>query len=584
MWKLKLYLSRYKKQAIIGPLFKFTEAVLELFVPLVMARIIDIGVANRDISYVLKMGGLLLLLGAVGLGCALICQYSASIASQGVGTALRNDVYHQVNSFSHAEIDRFGTHSLVTRLTNDINQLQVAVAMLIRLVVRAPFLAIGAVVMAFTIDIKLSLILLITLPLIVLVLWLIMSKSVPFFKVMQKKLDRISLITRENLEGARVIRAFSKQDTEKARFAEASDDLAGTAVGVGRLSALLNPLTYTIMNIGIVAVIWFGGGQVNGGNLTQGEIIAFVNYMTQILLALVVVANLVVTFTKASASAARVNEVLETTSSVVSENQAAISGKADASQISFQDVEFSYPGAEAPSLQGVTVDIEQGETIGIIGGTGSGKSTLVSLIPRFYDITGGQLRIDGVDVKEYPLSQLRQKIGLVPQKAAVVSGTIAENLRWGKEAATDEELIAALKTAQAWDFVSALPDGLETYIEQGGKNVSGGQKQRLTIARALVGNPEVLILDDSSSALDFATDAALRKALRKNTAGMTVLIVSQRAGSIRHADKIIVLDDGEVAGIGTHDELFQCCNVYREICLSQLSAEEARGKGGKLHE
>ena len=584
MWKLKRYLSRYKKQVIIGPLFKFTEAVLELFVPLVMARIIDIGVANRDVAYVLKMGGLLLALGVVGLGCALICQYSASIASQGIGTNLRNDLYRRINSFSHAEIDRFGTHSLVTRLTNDINQLQVAVAMLIRLVVRAPFLAIGAVVMAFTIDLKLSLILLMTLPLIVLVLWLIMSKSVPFFKVMQKKLDRISLITRENLEGARVIRAFSKQGAEKTRFAAASDDLASTAVGVGRLSVLLNPLTYTIMNIGIVAVLWFGSGQVNGGELTQGEIIAFVNYMTQILLALVVVANLVVTFTKASASAARVNEVLETESSVVSENQAVIAPEAGTPQISFQNVVFSYHGAEAPSLQGVTIDIERGETVGIIGGTGAGKSTLVHLIPRFYDVTGGRLLIDGIDVKKYPLSQLRKKIGLVPQKAAVVSVTIAENLRWGKEDASDEELIMALKTAQAFDFVAALPDGLASYIEQGGKNISGGQKQRLTIARALVGKPEVLILDDSSSALDFATDAALRKALRKDTAGMTVLIVSQRAGSIRHADKIIVLDDGEVAAIGRHDDLFENCAVYREICLSQLSAEEAQGKGGASHE
>ena len=584
MWKLKRYLGRYKKQVIIGPLFKFTEAVLELFVPLVMAQVIDIGVANSDLPYVLKMGGLLLLLGAVGLGCALICQYSASVASQGIGTILRNDLYHKINSFSHAEIDRFGTHSLVTRLTNDINQLQVAVAMLIRLVVRAPFLAIGAVVMAFTIDLKLSMILLVTLPLIVLVLWLIMGKSVPFFKVMQKKLDRISLITRENLEGARVIRAFSKQDTEKTRFRNASDDLAGTAVGVGRLSALLNPLTYTIMNVGIVAVLWFGGGQVNAGDLTQGEIIAFVNYMTQILLALVVVANLVVTFTKASASAARVNEVLETESSVVSQNKMIVSGNSSASQISFQNATFSYQGAEVPSLQGVTVDISRGETVGIIGGTGSGKSTLVHLIPRFYDVTEGKLLIDGIDVKEYPLSQLRKKIGLVPQKAAVVSGTIAENLRWGKEDASEDELIAALKTAQAYDFVAALPDGLETHIEQGGKNVSGGQKQRLTIARALVGKPEVLILDDSSSALDFATDAALRKALRKDTAGMTVLIVSQRAGSIRHADKIIVLDDGEVAGIGTHEDLFQNCAVYREICLSQLSAEEAKGKGGASYE
>lgn len=575
MWKLRRFLKDYKKQVIVGPIFKWMEAVLELIVPLVMAKIIDVGVKNADKGYVFRMGGLLLLIAAVSLGCALVCQYSASIASQGVGTNLRREMYARINQFSHAELDRFGTHSLVTRLTNDVNQLQVAVAMLIRLVVRAPFLAIGAVVMAFTIDVKLSLIFLVVFPLIVGVLYFVMSRSVPFFRVMQKKLDKISLITRENLEGARVIRAFSKQDAELSRFTSASDDLANTSVRVGRLSALLNPLTYVIMNLGIVAILWFGGFRVDSGRLTQGEIIAFVNYMAQILQALIVVANLVVTFTKASASATRVNEVLETEPSVKDEAAGEIAPVSGAPALEFDQAVFAYAGAEEPSLTGITVALNPGETLGVIGGTGSGKSTFVSLIPRFYDVTSGSVRVFGRDVREYPLSQLRRLVGMVPQKAAVVSGTIGENLRWADPSATDEDLWAALETAQARPFVEALPQKLDTRVEQGGKNFSGGQKQRLTIARALAGKPSILILDDSASALDFATDAALRKALREDTKGMTVVMVSQRASTIRYADRILVLDDGGMAGLGTHEELFENCPVYREICLSQLSAEEA---------
>ena len=575
MWKLRRFLKDYRKQVIIGPIFKWMEAVLELIVPLVMAKIIDVGVKNADKGYVFRMGGLLLLIAAVSLGCALVCQYSASIASQGVGTNLRREMFDRINRFSHAELDRFGTHSLITRLTNDVNQLQVAVAMLIRLVVRAPFLAIGAVVMAFTIDVKLSLIFLVVFPLIVGVLYFVMNRSIPFFRVMQKKLDKISLITRENLEGARVIRAFSKQDAELSRFTSASDDLANTSVRVGRLSALLNPLTYVIMNLGIVAILWFGGFRVDSGRLTQGEIIAFVNYMTQILQALIVVANLVVIFTKASASASRINEVLETEPSVSGAVSGEVAPLADEAALEFDRVAFAYAGAEEPSLSGITVKLRPGETLGVIGGTGSGKSTFVSLIPRFYDATSGEVKVFGRDVKEYPLAELRRLVGTVPQKAAVVSGTIRENLRWAKPDATDEELWAALKTAQAEPFAEALPQKLETRVEQGGKNFSGGQKQRLTIARALVGKPSILILDDSASALDFATDAALRKALRTETKGMTVIMVSQRASTIRYADQILVLDDGGMAGLGTHEELFENCPVYREICLSQLSAEEA---------
>ena len=574
MWKLKRFLGQYKKHIILGPFFKWTEAVLELLVPLVMARIIDEGVSARDGGYVLWMGGLLVLIAAVSLGCALICQYYASIASQGVGTSLRREMFRKVNDLSHAELDAIGSHSLITRITNDVNQLQLAVAMLIRLVVRAPFLAIGAVVMAFTIDVQLSLIFVIAFPLIVLVLYLVMSRSVPFFQVMQKKLDRISLLTRENLEGARVIRAFSKQSAEQRRFEEASDDVADTAVRVGRLSALLNPLTMAIMNAAIIAILWFGGFQVDTGRLTQGEIVALVNYMNQILLALTVVANLVVIFTKASASAARVNEVLEMEPSVREEVSEPAALDEAAPLLAFEDVSFSYPGSAEPALSGISLTLNRGETLGVIGGTGSGKSTFANLIPRFYDATSGRVLIGGRDVRELPFSQLRQLVSVVPQKAAVVSGTIADNLRWREEEAPDEALWAALKTAQAADFVEKLPLKLESRVEQGGKNFSGGQKQRLTIARALVGSPELLILDDSSSALDFATDAALRRALKQETAGITVVLISQRASTVRRADRILVLDDGSPAGLGAHEELLENCPVYREICLSQLSAEE----------
>ena len=578
MLKLARFLKQFRKQVIIGPIFKLTEAIFELIVPIITAKMIDNGVRAGNVNYVWRMGGVMLLLGVVGLCCALICQKLASVASQGFGTAVRSAMYAHINTFSHSEIDKFGTPSLITRITNDVNQLQFAVAMLIRLVIRAPFLAIGAIVMAMLIDMKLAIVFLIATPLIALVLYVIMSCSVPFFRVMQKKLDTISLISREGLSGARVIRAFYKQSSEVERFNTAADDQTNTAIQVGKLSALLNPLTYAIMNFAIIAIIWFGGWRVNSGGMTQGEIIAFVNYMSQTLLALIVVANLVVTFTKASASAARVNEVFETTTSVAETNDKPVLRVQNTPRIDFQHVYFSYDGSDKYAVKDLNFSILPGETIGIIGGTGSGKSTLVSLIPRFYDTTKGQILIDGVNVRDYSFAELRGQIGMVPQEAVLFSGTIESNLRWGQENATQEELNRALKIAQATEFVSAMPAGIESPVNQGGKNFSGGQKQRLTIARALIGNPQILILDDSASALDFATDAALRKSIQNETTGMTVLMVSQRASTIKRADKIIVLDDGKVAGIGTHEQLMESCEVYQEICLSQLSKDEVSRK------
>ena len=574
MWKLARYLKQYKLQVILGPLFKLTEAVFELIVPLITAMIIDNGVKKGDVPYIWRMGGLMLLLGIVGLLCAIICQKMASIASQGVGTVLRNELFHHINSLSHAEVDRFGTPSLITRITSDVNQLQYAVAMLIRLVIRAPFLAIGAVVMALFIDLKLGLIFVVVTPLIALVLYLVMSRSVPYFRVMQKKLDRISLVSREGLSGARVVRAFSRQKHEEERFTQAAEDQTRTAIQVGKLSALLNPLTYAIMNFGIVAIIWFGGIQVDTGTLEQGQIIAFVNYMTQTLLALIVVANLVVTFTKASASAARVNEVLETEPSVREPEGKTAEAKEGEPRIEFRNVSFSYTGREPYVLEDLNFSIAPGETVGIIGGTGSGKSTLIQLIPRFYDTIQGEILVDGVNVKEYGFRTLRGKIGMVPQEAVLFSGTIESNLRWGCREATEEQMVQALRTAQAWDFVKALPKGIQSPVSQNGRNFSGGQRQRLTIARALTGSPNILILDDSASALDFATDAALRRAIRRETKDMTVLIVSQRVSSIRSADRIFVLDEGRLCGIGTHEELLENCGEYREICLSQASGKE----------
>ncbi len=574
MFQLTRYLKGFKRELIVGPTFKLTEAVFELIVPLVVAKIINVGIAARDVGYVLRYGAVVVLLGLTGLGCALVCQYLASRASQGFGTVVRNELFAHINSFSHAEIDRFGAPSLITRLTNDINQLQVAVAMLIRLVVRAPFLVVGSAIMALCIDFQTGVIFLIAAPLVALTLYLITSRSIPFYKTIQRHLDRISLITRENLAGVRVIRAFSKQQTEQERFAHASDDLKEASIRVGRISALLSPLTFTIINLSIVAIVWFGGGRVDQGALTRGEVYALINYMTQNLLALIVVSNLVVIFTKAAASGARVQEVFDTLPSVTDAGNSEVVPVKGAPRLEFRDVSFAYGGSDEQSLSHLTLSVAPGETIGVIGGTGAGKSTLVNLIPRFYDVTEGEILLDGVNLREYPFAQLRGQIGMVPQQALLFSGTLRRNLQWRDEHATDEEIFHALRIAQAQEFVGRLHDGLDTRILQGGKNLSGGQKQRLTIARALVGGPRVLILDDSASALDFATDAALRRAIRQETAGTTVFLVSQRVNTVKGADRIVVLDDGKVAGIGSHEQLFKSCPEYHEICLSQLSQEE----------
>lgn len=574
MRKLVKYLKKYKKNVILGPIFKLTEAVFELIVPLVMAQIIDVGIANKDSGYIWKMGGVLVLLGVCGLGFALICQYVASVASQGFGTELRRELYHHINTLSHKEVDEFGTPSLITRLTSDINQLQVAVAMLIRLVVRAPFLVIGSTIMAFMIDAKLALIFVLVIPLVAIVMWLVTTRTIPFFKSIQKKLDKTSLITRENLVGARAVRAFSKQEYEQERFKDNAEDIEKAAVRAGKISALLSPVNAIILNLAIVAIIWFGGLSVNVGDLTQGQVIALVNYMNQILLALVVVANLVVIFTKSAACTARVNEVLDTKPSI--EGKETTKGNVDPSApaVRFDKVSFSYHDNSEYALEDISFTAGKGQTIGIIGGTGSGKSTLVNLIPRFYDTSKGVVSVCGTDVRNYNLGDLRKKIAVVPQKAVLFSGTIRENMKWGGDNITDEQIWRALKISQAYEFVEKLENGLDYKILQGGKNLSGGQKQRLTIARAIAADPEILILDDSASALDFATDAKLRTAIKENCTNMTVFLISQRANTVKNADRIIVLDDGKMVGTGTHKELLQTCTDYCQICLTQFSAEE----------
>lgn len=573
LFRLRRFLKDYRLQLIIGPLCKLIEAVFELLIPLITADIIDNGVKNSDLGYVLQRGGLMVLLGALGLGFALVCQKSASIASQGFGTKVRNAMLRHINTLSHSDIDKLTTPSLITRMTNDINQLQLAVAMLIRLVIRAPFLVIGALIMSAFIDLQMAVIFFIASPLIALVLYIIMVRSVPFFKQIQSRLDGVSLITRENLSGSRVVRAFSKQQEDIARFDSKNEELAHSAVTVGKISSLLGPLTYVIAQCAIIAIVWFGAVNVDSGRLMTGEIIALVNYMTQILLAMIVISNLVVIFTKAFASAARVNEVFDTKPSVVEYTTEDIDTDENAPVIEFKNVHFGYGGG-GMSLKNISFTIEKNQTVGIIGGTGSGKTTLINLIPRFYDVSEGEVFLMGRNVRDYSFSQLRRNMGLVPQEAVLFKGTIADNLRWGLEHADSKDMERALKISQSYEFVQKLPDKTDTYISQGGKNLSGGQRQRLCIARAVIGSPDILILDDSASALDFATDAALRQALEEYCTDTTVINVSQRVGTVRYCDKILVLDKGELVGCGTHKELLKSCSVYKEICLSQLKDEE----------
>lgn len=588
MWKLLVYLKDYKKESVLGPLFKLLEASFELMVPLVMASIIDKGIGGGDTGYVFGMGGVLLLLAAVGLASSLTAQYFAAKAAVGFSTKMKSALFRHIETLSYAEIDRLGSTSLITRMTSDANQVQSGVNLVLRLFLRSPFIVLGAMIMAFTIDVKAALIFVVAIPLLSIVVFGVMFASIPLYRKVQTGLDRVLGITRENLTGARVIRAFGKVEEEIDTFEEANVALNRVQMFVGRISALMNPLTYVIINGATVVLIWTGAVRVDTGLITQGAVVALVNYMSQILVELVKLANLIITVTKAIACGNRIQDVFEVETSLpdeVSEREylerssgqekapEALSVPADDAVV-FDHVGFTYQQSSEEAISDITFTAKKGEVIGVIGGTGSGKTSLVNLIPRFYDITSGKLSVDGVDVRQYPLARLRGKIGVVPQKAVLFYGTIRSNMQWGRPDATDEDIWEALSTAQAADFVRAKEGGLDALVEQGGKNFSGGQRQRLTIARALVKKPDILILDDSASALDYATDAALRKGIRENLRGTTLFIVSQRTSSLLQSDRIIVLDDGGVVGIGTHDELLAGCEVYREIYESQF------GKGG----
>ena len=582
MKKLLKYLKDYKLESVMGPLFKMLEASFELFVPLVMANIIDTGIKNADLPYIWKMCGMLILLAAIGLTCSLTAQYFSAKAAVGFGTALRNDLFRHINSLSYREIDTIGTSTLITRMTSDINQVQSGVNLVLRLFLRSPFIVFGAMIMAFQVNVRAALIFVVAIPLLSIVVFGILLISMPLYKKVQKQLDRVLLTTRENLLGARVVRAFNRQQDEMKKFDEENSLLVNSQVFVGKISALMNPVTYVIVNGATIILIWTGAWQVEGGIITQGAVVALVNYMSQILVELVKLANLIITISKSLACANRISAVFEETSSIEDKADAAVLAanagdtQEQPAKVEFASMDFAYAGSSENALSQISFQAMRGQTIGIIGGTGSGKSTLVNLIPRFYDATGGRVLVDGVNVKDMPLQALREKIGIVPQKAVLFKGTLRDNIRWGKPDATDEEIYHALEIAQARDFVDSKDEGLDLMIQQGGKNLSGGQKQRLTIARALVRNPEILVLDDSASALDFATDAALRKAIRENTKDMTVFLVSQRATTIKNADQILVLDDGNLVGRGTHKELLDTCEVYREICFSQLSEKEVR--------
>lgn len=590
---LRRFGGKFRRYMVIGPACKLIEVIFDLLTPLVIAQMIDKGIGARDVNAVVHYGMVLAAMAVIGISFTLVCQKMAALTSQGMGTDIRGALYQHINKLSYAELDRFGTPSLITRITNDVNQVQLAVALGVRMLIRWPFLAVGSMVAALAIDLKLGMIFLICTPAIGLVFWFVMARCIPYYKQLQAKLDRIALICREGLSGARVVRAFVREDHERERFAQAADDQANTAIAVGKLSSVLNPVTFLVMNLGVCAILWVGGIQVNVGELTQGQVMAFVNYMTQTLTSIVYVANLVVVFTKASASASRINEVLNCVPSITDEDNEPVAlpkpgNVAPTSALSLSHASFSFGAGAANAVNDVTLKLPLGKTLGIIGGTGSGKSTLVSLIPRLYDASTGSVSVMGADVRTWPLDQLRHVVATVPQRASLVSGTIRSNLTWRDESATDEELWAALDMAQASEFVRNKSQGLDAPVEAGGKNFSGGQRQRLTIARALVGSPQILIMDDSASALDFKTDAALRHAIRERSVRgaaegglpLTTVIVSQRVSTVRDADMICVLDHGSVAGLGTHDELYATCQLYREICQSQLRREELEGQQG----
>ena len=572
MRKLLRFLKDYKKESILSPLFKLLEASFELLVPLVMAAIIDTGIGNKDGGFILKMCGILILLALVGLTCSITAQYFAAKAAVGFATKVRHALFDHIQKLSYTEMDTAGTDTMITRMTSDINQAQSGVNMVLRLFLRSPFIVFGAMIMAFTIDVKAALIFVVTIPVLSVVVFGIMIITIPLFRRVQASLDKVLGVTRENLTGSRVIRAFNKEQEEIADFDESNEKLTDVQLFVGKISALMNPLTYIIINVALVILIWTGAIQVNIGKISQGEVVALVNYMSQILVELVKLANLIITVTKAIACGNRVQSIFEMETSMVDGNG---SKKEDTGYtVEFRNVSMRYKGAGADTLTGIDFKAKPGDTIGIIGGTGSGKSSVVNLIPRFYDVTEGQVMVDGMDVRDYKITDLRDKIGIVPQKAVLFAGTVRSNLAWGKEDATEEEMQQALSVAQAAEVVDKKDGKLDAEVEQGGKNFSGGQKQRLTIARALVKQPEILIMDDSSSALDYATDAKLRQAIHNMPNRPTVFIVSQRAASIMYADKIIVLDDGTVAGTGTHEELLKACSVYQEIYYSQFKRTE----------
>lgn len=574
MKSLFAYMKDYKKECVLGPLFKLLEASFELMVPLVMAAVIDVGIANGDRGYIGRMCLVMAALGVIGLVCSITAQFFAAKASVGVAAKLRHALFAHIQELSFTEMDTAGTSTLITRMTSDINQVQNGLNLALRLLLRSPFVVFGAMVMAFTIDVPAALVFVVAIPLLAVVVFGVMLWTMPRYKKVQAGLDRVLGNTRENLTGVRVIRAFGREETETGRFETENNALTKLQEHVGRVSALMNPVTYVIINLATVVLIWVGAVRVDTAIITQGAVVALINYMSQILVELIKLANLIINITKALACASRVQGVLDTESSM--EAPQALSNVVEQNQerVTFRNVALTYQGAGAASLSGLSFSVKPGETVGVIGGTGSGKSSLVNLIPRFYDATQGDVLVDGHNVRDYPLASLREKVGVVPQRAVLFTGTIRDNLKWGKPDATDEELWQALETAQARDFVEEKTGGLDEPVSQGGKNFSGGQRQRLTIARALVRKPEILILDDSASALDFATDARLRKAIRQMEGGPTVFIVSQRASSIRYADKIIVLDDGEAVGIGTHEELLKHCEVYREIFESQFQREE----------